>query len=55
VFRVQMTVHVVLVRAQEMEAMANGGASDDAGIDMNDPLLSTGIELGAEIKRMDNS
>ncbi len=55
VFRVQMTVHVVLVNAQEMEAMGSGGAVESAGIDMNDSLLSTGLELGAEIKRIDDT
>lgn len=46
VFRAQMTVQIVLVNAQEMEAMGSGGASESEGIDMNDPLLSTGIGFG---------
>ncbi len=54
VFRVQMTVQVVLVNNQEMEAMG-GGAVEGGAIDMSDPLLSTGIELGAEIKRIENN
>jgi hypothetical protein len=35
--------------------MNSGAVSESGPIDMNDPLLSTGIELGAEIKRIDNS
>jgi len=56
VFRTQMTVQVVMVSTPELEAMQSGAAAPEGGaIDMNDPLLSTGIELGAEIKRIDNS
>ena len=55
VFRVQMIVQVVMVSSQELEAMNSGTVSESGAIDMNDPLLSTGIELGAEIKRIDNS
>ena len=56
VFRVQMTVQIVMVNSGELEAM-NSSAPEIAGspVDANDSLLSTGIELGAEIKRLDNS
>ncbi|HVU13708.1 MAG TPA: DNA polymerase III subunit gamma/tau [Phototrophicaceae bacterium] len=54
VFRVDMTVAIVLVSPQEMEAVSSGGATN-APIDTNDPLLSKGLELGAEIKRIDNA
>ncbi|MEP7293519.1 MAG: hypothetical protein ABI835_17165, partial [Chloroflexota bacterium] len=54
VFHVTMTVHVVMVNSTELEAMNNGLASESgAPIDSSDSLLSTGIELGAEIKKLD--
>jgi DNA polymerase-3 subunit gamma/tau len=55
VFRTQMKVQVVMVGSAELEAMNSGTAVESGAVDMNDPLLSTGIELGAEIKRIDNS
>jgi len=55
VFRVQMTVQVVMVSTPELEAMNSGASVSTSAVDLTDPLLSTGIELGAEIKRIDNS
>jgi hypothetical protein len=37
-----------------MEA-TNSDPAENSQFDMNDPLLSTGLEHGAEIKRIDNS
>lgn len=56
VFRAAMTIQIVMVNTGELEAM-NSGASENvaSSVDINDSLLSTGIELGAEIKRLDNS
>ncbi len=55
VFRVQMTVAIVLVSPQEMAAASSGASSASVPVDMSDPLLSTGLELGAEIKRIDKT
>ncbi|MEO8397414.1 MAG: hypothetical protein ABI700_30740, partial [Chloroflexota bacterium] len=55
VFRAQMTVQVVMVSSPELEAINNGAVVESGAVDISDPLLSTGIELGAEIKRIDNS
>jgi DNA polymerase III gamma/tau subunit len=52
VFQAQMIVQVVLVSGGDLAAM-NSGAGDGAPIDSGDSLLSTGIELGAEIKKLD--
>ena len=55
VFRAQMTVQIVMVTSPELEAINNGAVVESgAAVDISDPLLSTGIELGAEIKRIDN-
>jgi hypothetical protein len=54
VFHTQMLVQVVLVSTGDLEAMNNGMATESrAAIDSSDSLLSTGIELGAEIKKLD--
>ena len=50
-----MSVQIVMVSTQEMEAIKSGSASESGAVDISDPLLSTGLELGAEIKRIDNS
>ena len=58
VFRAQMTIQVVMVNSDELEAMNNASPDNPTGgssVDIHDSLLSTGIELGAEIKRLDNS
>ncbi len=52
VFQVQMIVQVVLVSGGDLAAM-NSGAPQGAPVDSGDSLLSTGIELGAEIKKLD--
>lgn len=55
VFHAQLTVQVVMVNSTELEAMNNGATMEGSGaIDSSDSLLSTGIELGAEIKKLDN-
>ena len=55
VFHAQLTVQVVMVNSGELEAMNNGATMEgSAAIDSSDSLLSTGIELGAEIKKLDN-
>ena len=55
VFNAQVTVQVVMVSGAELEAMNNGAAVESrAAIDSSDSLLSTGIELGAEIKKLDS-
>ena len=44
-----------MVNSTELEAMNNGATMEGSGaIDSSDSLLSTGIELGAEIKKLDN-
>lgn len=56
VFQTRMVVQVVLVSGGDLAAMNSGvgGSSDGAPpIDSSDTLLSTGIELGAEIKKLD--
>ena len=55
VFRTQMKVQIVMVSSAELETMNSGASVEGSAVDLNDPLLSTGIELGAEIKRIDNS
>ena len=52
VFHTKMVVQVVLVSGSDLAAMTSG-TGDGAPIDSGDSLLSTGIELGAEIKKLD--
>ncbi len=54
VFRMPLSVQVVLVSSPEMKA-AEAGLATEASVDSSDALLSTGLELGAEIKRIDKS
>ncbi len=51
-FRTPMSVQIVMVSSQEMKA-AEAGMAVDNSVDTSDSLLSTGMELGAEIKRLD--
>lgn len=53
VFRQRFVVQVVLVSEVEMEAIKSGAGSQSSPIDVSDSLLSTGIELGAEVKRIE--
>jgi DNA polymerase III gamma/tau subunit len=53
VFKQQFVVQVVLVSTPEMEAIKSGAGSQSSPIDVSDSLLSTGIELGAEVKRIE--
>jgi DNA polymerase-3 subunit gamma/tau len=55
VFRMSIRVQVVKVTVQEMAAVSSGSAAVGGTVDTSDPLLSTGIELGAEVKRLDHS
>jgi DNA polymerase-3 subunit gamma/tau len=48
VFNLPLQVQVLLVKDLSDE----GNARED-GVDLNDPIFSTGIELGAEIRRLD--
>ncbi len=52
VFQKPLSVQIVKVKPQEMEAAA-AGSTPDEDVDSNNSLLSTGLELGAEIKRLD--
>ncbi len=52
VFHVALSVQIVKVSTQEMEA-AEAGMAVSNSVDASDSLLSTGLELGAEIKRLD--
>ncbi len=55
VFRTPISVQIVKVTAQELASISSGGTVAKNEADSGDLLLSTGRELGAEIKRLDNS
>lgn len=50
VFNVALKVQILLVKD-----MSGDGSAHTGDVDLNDPILSTGIELGAEIRRLDES
>ncbi len=52
IFQTQLSVQIVKVKSSDMKA-AEAGAALEANIDNSDSLLSTGMEFGAEIKRLD--
>ncbi len=52
IFQKSLSVQIVMVKTQEMETAASSPAPED-NVDSSDSLLSTGMELGAEIKRLD--
>jgi hypothetical protein len=48
VFKIPLKIQVVLV-----SDLNNDGSSRPAHVDLHDPTLSAGLELGAEIRRLD--
>ncbi len=53
IFQKPLSVQIVMVKPQEMEAATETVLTADTSVDTSDSLLSTGLELGAEIKRLD--
>lgn len=51
IFRMAISVQIIKISSQELTAVGVVISTEDA----NDPLLSTGIELGAQIERLTNT